>query len=253
MNFSKIYFLQVKDQIGQANPRSQSKSLEECRKHGQLFQSKFRVLTTGQPLSPNCFLPFQRLLSWEKNHAQKIAAYRWGRENTSEKKKVSNVSGRGNFLDYNSEWFLDFHVSDHMQQGKTAKHLACVIYSWLKEPKPWEPRAHLRSCATVGLKSAVKMIVFRCPLLKARHLQVSVHLAARMCAGVLHALNCHCHQFPSPLQRHLSHEPNEQSDSVAMTSKFLVLPVLCPENHRACLHWDNRHLIHRLKGKGKAG
>ena len=73
-----------------------------------------------------------------------------------------------------------------------------------------------------------------------------------MCAGVLHALNCHCHQLPSPLQRNLSHEPNEQSDSVAMTSKFLVLPVLCPENHRACLHWDNRHLIHRLgQGEGR--
>lgn len=198
MNFSKIYCLQVKDQIGQANPRSQSKSLEECRKHGQLFQSKLWVLTTGQPLSPNCFLPFQCLLSWEKNHAQKIAAYRWGRENASEKKKVSNVSGRGNFLDYNSEWFLDFHVSDHMQQDKTAKRLACVIYSWLKEPKPWEPRAHLWSCATVGLRSVVKTTVFRCPLLKAMHLQVSVCVQVSCTPWIAIVINFH-HLFRGTL------------------------------------------------------
>lgn len=37
--------------------------------------------------------------------------------------------GSDNFLDSNSEWFLYFHMSDHVQQDVIAKHLAYVTYS----------------------------------------------------------------------------------------------------------------------------
>lgn len=37
-----------------------------------------------------------------------------------------------------------------------------------------------------------------------------------------------------------------------MPSKFLALPVVALKTHRACLHWDNMHLIHRLgQGEGR--
>lgn len=60
-----------------------------------------------------------------KNDAKKTADYKWGRENTSEK----YMSGGDNFLDGSSECFLYFHVNDHTQQGRTANHLACALYS----------------------------------------------------------------------------------------------------------------------------
>ena len=42
------------------------------------------------------------------------------------------MSGRDKFLDLNSEWFLYFYVSDHIQQDIMAEHLTRVIYSQAK-------------------------------------------------------------------------------------------------------------------------
>lgn len=200
----------MEDQIGLANPWSWSKSLEECWKESQLFQLKLSIWSTGQSLS-KLFSSTSMSPVLRKNDAKKTANYKWETENTLEKENASNMSGSDNFLDLNREWFLHFHVSDHVQQDIIGKHLASVIYFQLKA-KLWESRAHLWSCARVKLKLVIKMVcldVLFQKLCTSRSLPASV---AWVYAGVWHNLNCHCCQIQSHLRENISNEPNEQSD-----------------------------------------
>lgn len=98
----KMYFLQMEDQIGQANARSWSKSLEECRKESQLFHLKLRVLTIRQALS-KLFSSTSMSPLLRKNDAKKTGDCKREREHTFGKKKMY---GSDNFLDLNGVIFV---------------------------------------------------------------------------------------------------------------------------------------------------